>query len=64
MKKDIYTDQVIDEENYSYFVVCWTENDAEHWEVIDGWDAAQERISDLVESGIDEEEIVFAETIN
>lgn len=43
------------------YVVCWTESQKRFWEVISGLDAMQERISELVYSGIQENEIVVGE---
>ena len=45
----------------SNYVVCWMGVIAKHWEVIDGYDAMQERVNDLVEKGVKEDDIVVGE---
>jgi hypothetical protein len=43
------------------YVVCWLGAIAKHWEVVSGYDAMQERVSDLVEKGVKEDDIVVGE---
>jgi hypothetical protein len=53
------------------YVVCWKEpmknwptSIGPKWEVVSGYDAMQERVSDLVEDGILEDDIVVGEITN
>jgi hypothetical protein len=43
------------------YVVCWIGAIAKHWEVVSGYDAMQERVSDLVKNGVSEDDIVVGE---
>lgn len=43
------------------YVVCWLGAIAKQWEVVSGYDAMQERVSDLVENGVSEDDIVVGE---
>ena len=43
------------------YVVCWLDAIAKHWEVVSGYDAMQERVSDLVKNGVSEDDIVVGE---
>jgi len=45
----------------SDYVVCWLGVIAKHWEVISGYDAMQERVSELIEKGVNEDDIVVGE---
>lgn len=45
----------------SDYVVCWIGAIAKHWEVISGYDAMQERVNELVEKGVKEDDIVVGE---
>jgi hypothetical protein len=42
------------------YVVCWVLTEA-HWEVISGEDAMQVRVSELIDLGISEEDIVVGQ---
>jgi len=43
------------------FIVCWSVDDEEYWEVIDGEDAMQERVDRLVDCGVNDEDIVIGQ---
>ena len=45
----------------SDYVVCWVGAIAKHWEVISGYDAMQERVNELIEKGVKEDDIVVGE---
>jgi hypothetical protein len=43
------------------YIVCWVTYDSKHWEVISGEDAMQQRVSELSDLGISDEDIVVGE---
>jgi hypothetical protein len=45
------------------FLICWTEDGLQYWEMVDSELGFYSKISDLVESGIAEEDIVCGEKI-
>lgn len=45
----------------SNYVICWEGAVAQHWEVVDGYDAMQERVSQMIEDGLKEDDIVVGE---
>ena len=45
----------------SNYVVCWSDEDHQYWVVIDGYDAMQVQVSELVESGYNAEDVVVGE---
>jgi len=45
------------------YVVCWTNDIGEYWEEIDGKDEMQEKVSHLLDIGVEEEEIIVARKI-
>lgn len=45
----------------SNYVVCWFGVMTKYWEVVSGYDAMQERVSELIEKGVKEDDIVVGE---
>ena len=43
------------------YIVCWTEGLESRWEVISGLDAMQQYVSDLINAGVAENDIVCGE---
>jgi hypothetical protein len=43
------------------YIVCWVGDDGRYWEVVSGEDAMQQRVSELSDSGICDEDIVVGE---
>lgn len=48
-----------DEIKESGFVICWVQDGAERWHLVYGRDAADIYISDLVDAGVDPNDILF-----
>lgn len=43
------------------YLVCWTEGNLKDWVLVSGYDAMQVFVSELIEGGVKEEDIVCGE---
>lgn len=50
-------------EQSNNYVICWTASAGPKWEVVSGYDAMDIRVSEIVDSGVESDDIVVGSVL-